>query len=202
MSEEEDRRSRWFKRRNWWPFFGRNIWDLDEVFKEMEEMMQREFQQFYERTPKELVREITLPDGTKVRQWGSFVYGYSMTVGPDGKPQIREFGNLKPRSQFGKPKIDIKKEREPLVDVLETDKEVKVLAELPGVEKKDIKLHGTKNRLTITVNTEQRKYHKEIELPTIVELKQARASYKNGVLEVAFEKKMEEKPKKEFIEID
>ncbi|MGA9152230.1 MAG: hypothetical protein WBZ36_16770, partial [Candidatus Nitrosopolaris sp.] len=27
-------------------------------------------------------------------------YGYSMTVGPDGKPRIREFGNVKP-SRFG-----------------------------------------------------------------------------------------------------
>ena len=165
-------------------------------------MMRREFQQFYERTPKELVRERTLPDGTKVKQWGPFVYGHSMTVGPDGKPKIREFGNLKPRSRFGKPQIDIKKEREPLIDVLETDKEVKVIAELPGVEKKDIKLHGTTNDLTISVETPQRKYYKTVELPTIVELKQAKSSYKNGVLEVVFKKKMEEKPKKEFIEID
>jgi len=27
---------------------------------------------------------------------GPFVYGYSFSMGPDGKPVIREFGNVKP----------------------------------------------------------------------------------------------------------
>jgi hypothetical protein len=26
---------------------------------------------------------------------GPFVYGYSMTIGPDGKPRVREFGNVR-----------------------------------------------------------------------------------------------------------
>ena len=39
-----------------------------------------------------------LKEGGKVREVGPIVYGYSMTIGPDGKPRIREFGNVKPTS--------------------------------------------------------------------------------------------------------
>lgn len=28
-------------------------------------------------------------------EMGPFVYGYSMTIGPDGKPKVREFGNIR-----------------------------------------------------------------------------------------------------------
>jgi len=182
--------NRWFRRR--WPFFGGDFFrSIDEMFREMEEMMRREFEELSKNMPKNLVREKTLPDGTKIRQWGPFVYGYSVTIGPDGKPQIREFGNIRPEGMLGGPKISIREEREPLVDVIETDGEVKVIAELPGVEKKDIKLYGTEDTLTISVDTPERKYYKKVELPSRVDTKKTKASYKNGVLEVTLKKKKE-----------
>ena len=177
---------RLFRKR--WPFFRSIFGNLDEVFREMEEMMEREFS---ERVPKDSIRERTLPDGTKVREWGPFVYGYSMKIGSDGKPQIREFGNVKPSARFGRPRIDIKEKREPLVDVITTNGEVKVVAELPGVEKKDIKLDGTESSLKISVDTPERKYYKKVELPAKVDIKKTKASYKNGVLEVTLQKKKE-----------
>ncbi|HDO41283.1 MAG TPA: Hsp20/alpha crystallin family protein, partial [Candidatus Bathyarchaeota archaeon] len=95
-----------------------------------------------------------------------------------------------------------REEREPLVDIINTNGEIKVIAELPGVEKKDIKLHGTETSLTISVDTPQRKYYKEVELPEKVDPKQAKSTYKNGVLEVTLPKKKEEKPKGEPIKIE
>jgi HSP20 family protein len=159
----------------------------------IEEMMRREFDEAVKRAPNELVRKRTLPDGSKIQEWGPFVYGYSVKIGPDGKPKIREFGNIKPETRLGKPKIDIKEKREPLVDLIKTKDEVKVLAELPGVEKRDVKLHGTEDTLTISVDTIQRKYHKEVELTTKVDPKKTKASYKNGVLEVIMKKKNKSK---------
>ena len=50
---------------------------------------------FQPNAPKELVREYQTPEGEKVREVGPIVYGYSMTIGPDGKPHVREFGNVK-----------------------------------------------------------------------------------------------------------
>lgn len=200
----------WFRRRmrrspyfrNW--FFG----DMEDIFKDMEEMMEKEFKEFSTRVPKELVRERKLPDGSTTREWGPFVYGYSMTIGPDGKPKIREFGNVKPSLKseaFGltKPSLDIKEEREPLVDVVDADGEIKVVAELPGVEKEDIKLHGTEDTLTIFVDTPKRKYFKEVSLPAKTGPKKARTKYKNGVLEVTIPKiEDKKKPSGEPIEIE
>jgi HSP20 family protein len=197
---EEDWWSKWYRRKKWPFFFG--FRDIDDVFKEMEEMMGREFEELSKRAPSDLIRERTLPDGTKVKRWGPFVYGYSMTIGPDGKPQIREFGNVKPGTLKGRPQVNVKEQREPLVDVMETDGEVKVIAELPGVEKKDIKLHGTENTLTISVETPQRKYYKEVETPTKIDVKKAESIYKNGVLEVTLPKTKENKPKGEAIKIE
>jgi len=198
----------WFRRRTRRPFFRDWFSDIDEIMREMEEFMQRDYKEFTQRLPKDLIRERRLPDGSTVKEWGPFVYGYSMTIGPDGKPQIREFGNVKPSTgpePFGlrRPKIDIKEEREPLVDVMTTDHEVKVVAELPGVDKNDIKLYGTEKTLNISVDTPQRKYSKEVELPVKVDPKTAKSAYKNGVLEVTLTRaKEEKKPKGEPIRIE
>ena len=63
---------------------------FDEQFRDM---LQTE-------TPKELVREYVTPKGEKVRKIGPIVYGYSVVVGPDGKPRITEFGNVKQRNAY------------------------------------------------------------------------------------------------------
>ncbi len=190
----------WFGRRRRYPLF--RSWfleDIDRMIREVEKMMEEEFKTFTSRVPKDYVRERKLSDGRRVRELGPFVYGYSVKIGPDGKPQIREFGNVKP-SRFG-PRV--KEEREPLVDIIETDSEVHVVAELPGVEKNDIKLHGTGSTLTISVDIPQHRYYKEVELPAIVSVKEAKTQYKNGVLEVTLRKIREEKKMKgEPINID
>lgn len=83
-----------------------------------------------------------------------------------------------------------------------TNGEVKVVAELPGVEKSDVKLHGTEDTLTISVDTPQRKYFKEVRLPAKVDVKETKSTYKNGVLEVTLSKTKEERgPKGEPINI-
>lgn len=197
MSSEEDY-PEWFRRKRF-PFSrGWGFEDIDKMFREMEKMMAEEFKTFTSRVPKDYVKERKLPDGTTVREWGPFVYGYSMKIGPDGKPEIREFGNVKP-SRLG-PRV--KEEREPLVDIIETDGEVHVVAELPGVEKNDIKLHGTEDILTISVDNPQHKYYKEVTLPAKVSIKEAKTQYKNGVLEVTLPKIKEKSTKGEPINID
>jgi len=198
----EDWESRWYRRRAW-PFF-RNWFttDIDELFKETEKMMEEEFKELSKKAPKNLVREKTLPDGTKVREWGPFVYGYSMTIDSDGKPKIKEFGNIKMDSKAGKPLLNVTEKREPLVDVIPTDKDIKVIAELPGVQKDDIKLKGKENLLTISVDTPERKFFKEVELPAIVDPRKAKSIYKNGILEVTLPKKGEKEPEGEHIKVE
>jgi hypothetical protein len=82
---DEDWWSRHGRRRKW-PFFrGWFSEDFDEIFKEMEEMMKKEFRDMTKIVPDGLVRERTLPDGKKVKQWGPFVYGYlELKLGSNG----------------------------------------------------------------------------------------------------------------------
>jgi HSP20 family protein len=73
---------------------------------------------------------------------------------------------------------------------------------MPGVEKSDIKLHGTEGALTIAVDTPQYKYYKDVTLPAKVKVKDARSTYKNGVLEVVIPKVETPKlPKGEQIDV-
>ena len=124
-----------------------------------------------------------------------YVYGFSMKTGPDGKPIVREFGNVKPKGE----KI-INDAREPMVDVVESPSEVIVIAELPGVEKSDINLEAVGDSLEIKVDAANKKYYKRIELPCEV-WDGVDASYKNGVLEIKLKRRVCEKPKGKKIEI-
>ena len=205
----DDDMPEWFKKRKKRnPFFGNWFFgDVEDMMREMEEMMERNFEQFRTSIPEDLKRERKLPDGSTIPEWGPFVYGYSMTIGPDGKPKIREFGNVKPSSDpekcgINQPCLDVKEEREPLVDIVDTDGEIKVIVELPGVAKEDIKLHGAEDRLTISVDVPDRRYFKEVDMPTKIAHKKAKTSYKNGVLEVTIAKIAEKKPSREEIKIE
>jgi HSP20 family protein len=55
--------------------------------------MEREFQDMFKnietKAPKDLIREYETSEGGKVREYGPFVYGYSMTIGPERKPLIK-----------------------------------------------------------------------------------------------------------------
>jgi len=160
------------------------------MIEEMEKEMAEAFKEMENRMPEEMARERRLPDGSVRREYGPFVYGYSVKIGPDGKPVIREFGNMKPGlTGEGRVPLNLTDRREPLVDLIEDDDTVKVLAELPGVDKKDIRLRATDHGLTISVDNPTRKYYKELEFPVEVDEKSAKSTYINGVLEIVFRKK-------------
>jgi len=195
----EDNSPEWFSKKRS-PFFRNWGFDnVDKMFEEIEKMMETEFESFTSRVPKDYVRERKLPDGSTAREWGPFVYGYSVKIGSDGKPEVREFGNVKP----GLKGPQVKEEREPLVDIVETDGEVQVVAELPGVEKKDIKLTSTEEEMTISVDAPEHKYFKKIVFPAKVRMKEAKTQYKNGVLEVTLPKVDQHKqPEGESLKVD
>lgn len=166
------------------PFFG----DIEHMIEEMERNMAEAFKEM-ENMPRGMSRETGRPDGSTRRVYGPFVYGYSVKIGPDGKPVIREFGNMKPRLAGGGSPINLSERIEPLVDTIEDGDNVKVLAELPGVEKKDIKLFATSDKLTINVDNPGRNYFKETKFPFEIDASSAKSIYRNGVLEVNIKKK-------------
>ena len=80
-------------------------------------------------------------------------------------------------------------EIEPLVDVIERDREVMVVAELPGVKTEDISIYISEDILRIDVDTTARRYHRKLKLPCRVRSDTGTATYKNGVLEVKLERR-------------
>jgi len=66
---------------------------------------------------------------------------------------------------------------------------VKVVAELPGVEKSDIALECDGRNLVLKVDTDKHRYYKSLELPVEVDPDTSKASYKNGVLELILRRK-------------
>ena len=197
----------WFRQ---WPFWGAGRRAEEGMFREFEEMredMERMFEQAVRdigKVPKELVREYDTPTGGRVREIGPLVYGYSMTIGPDGKPKVKEFGNVRSLGGGGggmtaPPALTA--EREPLADVITTDKDIKVTVEMPGVSKQDIKINAYDSSVEVsTIETAAKKYHRLIELPPDADVETAKSTYANGILEITFKKKG--KPKGKEIKID
>ena len=178
----------WFKRlRERRGFF---FPEIEKLIEDMEKEMTEAFRDMESTMPRDMVRVRRQPDGSVRREYGPFIYGYSVKIGPDGKPIVREFGNLKPgKGGEGQPSLNLQDMREPLVDVIEEENAVKVLAELPGVNKEDISLFLSDNVLTINVDTPERRYHKELSLPGEVDESSARSTYTNGILETVLTKR-------------
>ena len=110
-------------------------------------------------------------------------YGYTMWQGPDGVKHVKEFGNSGSRMNAIGPSG-----KEPFTDVSEEKNVVRVVAEIPGVQKQDIDLSCNGNVLGIKVDTPGRECEKDLALPCDVDVNSAHAEYNNGLLEVTLNK--------------
>jgi len=114
---------------------------------------------------------------------GPIFYGYTMTTGPDGKPVVNEYGNVKPNM------LPTQEKREPLIDTLvdEKEKTLKVVAEMPGVEKSDVNVVvGADKVIHIDAERGEKKYDVKVPIKHKVDPEPPKATYKNGILELVF----------------
>jgi HSP20 family protein len=111
------------------------------------------------------------------------VYGFSVRT-LAGKPVIESFGNIK---ETAKGPI-VEEVREPIVDVFDEEGRILVIVELPGVSENEIKIEVAEDILNLTASDTDRKYAKEILLPSKVKAGSIKTAYKNGILEVTLEK--------------
>ena len=95
---------------------------------------------------------------------------------------------------------------EPLTNIIETEEEIIITADLPYVKKDEISLHVTDDMLdiqatldqpvkfaqwgTIQRDTEFSKFHKHIKLPVNVDSDNVSATFKNGFLQIRMPKKI------------
>ncbi len=112
------------------------------------------------------------------------VFGFSIKTAVGGKPIVEPFGNIK-KTPKGP---TVEEEREPMTDLFEEKDEVRIYAEMPGVNEEDIKFDLKGDILDISARSGERRYHKEILLPIQVKKEALSYTYKNGVLEVRIKK--------------
>jgi HSP20 family protein len=115
-----------------------------------------------------------------------YTFGFSVTLKPNTNPRLRKLETRLPSCS----ESEISEEPEPLIDVIEEDSEVVVVAELHGVKKEDIEIHATQCKLTLSIDTLQRKYYRELPLPDAVDPESALATIRNGILQVRLKKMM------------
>jgi HSP20 family protein len=140
-----------------------------------------------------------------------YYYGYQVTVGPDGKPHVREFGNVRPSSrelvgqvgqvgQFAQtPSV-----REPLVDAILDEKQntLVITAEMPGITKEDVKIHIGEGVVTLHAEKGEKKYHKEIPVEHELDEHSAKAAYTNGIVELKIKLKAAAKKKGRDVKVE
>ncbi|MBU1613977.1 Hsp20/alpha crystallin family protein [bacterium] len=112
------------------------------------------------------------------------VFGFSVKTATGGKPIVKPFGNIK-KTPKGP---TVKEEREPMTDVFDEEEEIRVYAEMPGVNEEDVILDLKCDILDISAQTGDRKYQAEVLLPAKVKPETLTSSYKNGILEVRMKK--------------
>jgi len=123
-------------------------------------------------------------DLSHLKQGMKAVYGFSVKTMDGGKPVVEQFGNIK-KTPKG-PKIE--EEREPITDLFDEKDEVRICAEMPGLNEGDIKLDLKDDILEITARTGDRKYCKEVLLPIKAKRENMTFAYRNGILEVKIKK--------------
>ena len=131
---------------------------------------------------------------------GPHYYGYTMTIGPDGKPVVKEYGNYKP---VGRSSAISSGASEPYVDEV-LDKEnnlLKLIAEMPGVEKSDIQVSVNEKTVLLKAENGNRQYETHVPLKYKVDENSAKAQYRNGILELTF-KLAEEKPNGKVVSVE
>ena len=89
-----------------------------------------------------------------------------------------------------------------MTDINETDDQIAITVELPGVNKEDIDITVMENKVEVKVKTESRKYFKSIDLTSSVETESSKATYTNGILDLVLTKKESDKPKGTKVKVD
>lgn len=161
----------------WWRWKKRSEWD--EFFKEFDKL-----EKMVDDMTNDSAKDFLAEKGEK-KLPNPYVFGFSVSIGPDGRPQVHKFGSLPSPLQGTE---IMKKETEPLVDVLDDKKEIIVFAELPGMTKEEIKVDVSESTLQISINTPKKSFYKTLTLPAKVRASSMQTSYKNGVLEVHLRK--------------
>ena len=169
---------------------GKIFEDIDKEFATREDMFNRMFRMIRENNTSALTNDSS-----------PFYYGYQVLVGRDGKPHVREFGNVRPSIQG---LVEQSGTREPLVDTTFNKKDniYIITAEMPGVTKEDIKVNVSDKKLTIKAERNEKKYYSEIPVDLELDTNSVQATYSNGILELKVKPKEHPKSNSKDVKVE
>ena len=195
------------------PFFN---FDVEKLFKELETFSNK----FVKDMEVEMENiEKAIRSGKLKGEWdfkkidkpgvkGYIVYGHYVADQPlEPLEPLKPLGPLRPfrkppmpKRSFKIPSEELEEIREPLTDIFEEEKAIKLYVELPGEEKEDIQLNVANGK----VEVKAKKFYKVMDVPTKnISVEKTSAKYKNGILEVTIpkaEKTSKESTKKVKVE--
>lgn len=143
-------------------------WNEEDPFGKMFKEMMKRFEEI-------------LKDFDRLEPGKPFVKGFSLTIGPDGKPIFREIGS--------KREMAIKPSQEEIkADVIDQGDKYLLVSDLPGVNKESIELKIEDGKLIVRAYN-HKKYYEVFKLPENASKKILSYDYNNGVLTVEIKKR-------------
>ncbi|MDA4124663.1 MAG: Hsp20 family protein [Thaumarchaeota archaeon] len=138
-----------------------------------------ELDKYFEDFEKEVQEAVRSSLSSARSQSKPFMAGFSFKLGPEGKPTIQFFGD-NPTQHDGY--------RSPMSEQFVDEKAglLRVVLDMPGVEKGDIEVDATEESSVVRAERGNRKYRAEIPLKVEVEPDSGKAEYRNGLLEISF----------------
>ena len=112
------------------------------------------------------------------------VYGFTINTAAGGAPKVETFGNI--RKTPDGPIVD--EEREPITDLFDENEEIVIIAEMPGIEEKDLEIDLKEDILEFSAISKTRTYRKELLLPVKMIKINMRHKFTNGILEIRIKK--------------
>ncbi|MDA4117941.1 MAG: hypothetical protein OK455_06310 [Thaumarchaeota archaeon] len=149
--------------------------DRRKLLKDMLEELDRYFGDF-EKSLEEAVRNGFSVTGSFSRR---VVTGMAFSIGPEGKPTVAFFGD-NPQNADGP--------RSPIYEQVVDEKAgtLRVVVELPGMDKQNIQISALETKLTMQADHAERKYQAEIDLQREIDAESGAATYRNGLLDIVF----------------
>ena len=164
----------------------------DERRKNLRDMLD-ELDKHFEEFEKDVQEAFRNSLSTARFQSQPFVAGFSFKLGPEGRPSIQVFGDRSLRSDGFRSPMS-----EQILD--EKNRMLRLVFDMPGVEKADIKVDATEDNAVVTAERGNRRYRAELALKAEVLPDSGRAEYKNGVLEISFS--LKDKANKGYRRVD
>ena len=133
------------------------------------------------------------------------------------KPFIAETGFDKILNEFTN-NVEFQFKMFPRVDIADDEKSIRLIAELPGVKKENVKILLENGFLTMTGEKKNEfdaneeinvfrnerlfgKFERKFELPENINPDEIKAKFENGLLKISIDKLVPEKPKERIIEV-